>query len=91
MSQLENFFPQNVLNAGVEKGLKLTPYRQGNSGNAPEALAEVQRNWLVKLRTDKGLAQAVNLAGPFIMSSQGNREGIPGRQNAVNIAAASPR
>src|ERR1700726_5199001 len=41
------------------------------SGNAPEALAEVQRNWLVKLRTVKGLAQAVNLAGPFIMSSQG--------------------
>jgi tetratricopeptide (TPR) repeat protein len=41
------------------------------SGNAPEALAEVQRNWLVKLRTEQGLAQAVNLAGPFIMSSQG--------------------
>jgi CHAT domain-containing protein len=41
------------------------------TGNAPEALAEVQRNWLVKLRTEKGLAQAVNLAGPFIMSSQG--------------------
>ena len=37
----------------------------------PEALAEVQRNWLVKLRSEKGLAQAVNLAGPFIMSSQG--------------------
>jgi tetratricopeptide (TPR) repeat protein len=42
-----------------------------HSGNAPEALAEVQRNWLVKLRAEKGLAQAVNLAGPFIMSSQG--------------------
>jgi len=42
------------------------------SGNAPEALAEVQRNWLVKLRTEKGLAETVNLAGPFIMSSQGN-------------------
>jgi CHAT domain-containing protein len=42
-----------------------------NSGNAPEALAEVQRNWLVKLRAEKGLAEAVNLAGPFIMSSQG--------------------
>ena len=42
-----------------------------NSGNAPEALAAVQRRWLVKLRTEKGLAQAVNLAGPFIMSSQG--------------------
>jgi tetratricopeptide (TPR) repeat protein/CHAT domain-containing protein len=41
------------------------------SGNAPEALAEVQRKWLVKLRAEKGLAQAVNLAGPFIMSSQG--------------------
>ena len=27
-----------------------------NSGNAPEALAEVQRNWLLKLRTEKGLA-----------------------------------
>jgi tetratricopeptide (TPR) repeat protein len=40
-------------------------------GNAPEALAEVQRNWLSKLRAEKGLGQAVNLAGPFIMSSQG--------------------
>ena len=39
--------------------------------NAPEALAEVQRRWLVKLRAEKGLVQAVNLAGPFIMSSQG--------------------
>jgi tetratricopeptide (TPR) repeat protein len=42
-----------------------------NLGKAPEALAEVQRIWLLKLRTEKGLAQAVNLAGPFIMSSQG--------------------
>src|SRR5271165_2735075 len=42
-----------------------------NTGKAAEALAEVQRNWLLKLRTEKGLAQAVNLAGPFIMSSQG--------------------
>jgi len=56
------------------------------TGNAPEALAEVQREWLVQLRDGKGpkfdtvkdaikgrggLAQAVNLAGPFIMSSQG--------------------
>jgi tetratricopeptide (TPR) repeat protein/CHAT domain-containing protein len=42
-----------------------------HSGNASEALAEVQRKWLVKLRAAKGLAQAVSLAGPFIMSSQG--------------------
>ena len=39
--------------------------------NAPEALAEVQRNWLVKLRKELGLRAAVRLAGPFIMSSQG--------------------
>ena len=41
------------------------------SGNAPEALAKVERDWLVKLRKEQGLAKAVNLAGPFIMSSQG--------------------
>ena len=41
------------------------------TGKAPEALAKVQREWLVKLRKEKGLASAVNLAGPFIMSSQG--------------------
>ena len=39
--------------------------------NAPEALAEVQRNWLVKLRKEHGLLPAVKLAGPFILSSQG--------------------
>ena len=42
-----------------------------HTGNAPEALARGARKWLLKLRTEKGLAQAVNLAGPFIMSSQG--------------------
>ena len=41
------------------------------SQNAPEALAKVQREWLVKLRKEQGIARAVNLAGPFIMSSQG--------------------
>jgi CHAT domain-containing protein len=39
--------------------------------NAPEALAEVQRTWLVKLRKEFGLHAAVRLAGQFIMSSQG--------------------
>jgi CHAT domain-containing protein/tetratricopeptide (TPR) repeat protein len=37
----------------------------------PQALAEVQRHWLVVLRKKQGLAQAVLLAGAFIMSSQG--------------------
>ena len=42
------------------------------SDNAPASLAEVQRNWLTKLRSANALARAVSLAGPFIMSSQGN-------------------
>jgi CHAT domain-containing protein len=41
------------------------------TGNAPQALADTQRNWLVKLRKERGLLPAVQLAGPFIMSSQG--------------------
>jgi tetratricopeptide (TPR) repeat protein/tRNA A-37 threonylcarbamoyl transferase component Bud32 len=41
------------------------------TGNAPQALADTQRDWLVKLRKEKGLLAAVRLAGPFIMSSQG--------------------
>jgi tetratricopeptide (TPR) repeat protein len=42
--------------------------------NAPQALSTVQREWLVKLRQEKGLLAAVRLAGPFIMSSQGKAE-----------------
>ncbi len=56
-----------------------------SSGNAPLALAEVQRDWLVQLRDGKGekferikefvngpgLSNAVRLAGAFIMNSQG--------------------
>jgi CHAT domain-containing protein len=41
------------------------------TGNASQALADTQRDWLVKLRKEKGLLVAVRLAGPFIMSSQG--------------------
>ena len=45
-----------------------------DGGNAPQALADVQRAWLKKLRDNQtqGLAQAVRLAGPFIMSFQGH-------------------
>jgi len=39
--------------------------------NAPQALADTQRDWLVRLRKERGLLDAVRLAGPFIMSSQG--------------------
>jgi tetratricopeptide (TPR) repeat protein len=41
------------------------------SGNAPQALANVQRDWLVRVRKEHGLAEAIRIAGPFILSSQG--------------------
>jgi CHAT domain-containing protein len=41
------------------------------TGDAPQALADAQREWLMKLRKEHGLLAAVRLAGPFIMSSQG--------------------
>ena len=39
-----------------------------SSGKAWESLAEVQRDWLVKLRKEKGLQAAVRDAGPFAMA-----------------------
>ena len=41
--------------------------------NAPQALADAQRDWLVKLRKERGLLPAVQSAGAFIMSSQGKQ------------------
>ena len=43
-------------------------------GNAPQALVATQRNWLIKLRKERGLLEAARLAGPFIMSSQGKQK-----------------
>ena len=37
------------------------------TGDAPGSLAKVQRDWLVKLREEKGLAAAIREAGPFAM------------------------
>jgi CHAT domain-containing protein/Tfp pilus assembly protein PilF len=45
--------------------------RAQKTKNAPQALADTQRDWLVKLRKEHGSLEAVRLAGPFIMSSQG--------------------
>jgi tetratricopeptide (TPR) repeat protein/CHAT domain-containing protein len=45
--------------------------RAFKTSNAPQALSDTQRDWLVKLRKERGLLPAVQLAGPFIMSSQG--------------------
>jgi len=41
------------------------------SGDPPTALTKVQRDWLSRLRHDKGLAYALSVAGPFIISSRG--------------------
>jgi CHAT domain-containing protein len=44
-------------------------YRQAlQSGDAPSALAQVQRASLDELRRKSGLAEAVRKAGPFILS-----------------------
>jgi CHAT domain-containing protein len=52
--------------------LMLDFYRSAQrSGNAPQALAEVQRDWLERLRRERGVAAAVSIAGPFILTSQG--------------------
>jgi CHAT domain-containing protein len=40
------------------------------SRNAPLAIAQVQRKWLVKLRQEGGVAKAVTLVGPFIIKSK---------------------
>ncbi|NQW49506.1 MAG: tetratricopeptide repeat protein [Planctomycetes bacterium] len=37
------------------------------TGDAPGSLAKVQRDWLVKIREEKGLAAAIREAGPFAM------------------------
>jgi CHAT domain-containing protein/Tfp pilus assembly protein PilF len=47
-------------------------YREAlKTGNAPGSLAKVQREWLVKLREEKGLLEAVRDAGPFVMATIG--------------------
>ena len=46
-------------------------YRQAKDRPAPLALAEVQRKWLLRLRKERSLEDAVRLAGPFVLSFQG--------------------
>jgi len=43
-----------------------------NAGQPGHALAETQRAWLKRLRAEQGLLQAVKVAGPFILTSQGS-------------------
>jgi CHAT domain-containing protein len=45
---------------------------------APDALATVQRKWLIKLREQYGAVMAARLAGPFVMTYQ---SAAPNRNN----------
>lgn len=41
------------------------------TGNPARALAEVQRAWLKRIRTERSATEAAIIAGPFILSFQG--------------------
>ena len=45
--------------------------RAMKDNNAPQALAEVQRDSLAKIKNEKGAVIAARLAGPFVMTFQG--------------------
>lgn len=59
------------------------------TGDAPGSLAKVQRDWLVKLREEKGLAAAIREAGPFAMVGMVNPSQSAARFSA-GISAAAP-
>jgi CHAT domain-containing protein len=63
------------------------------TGDAPGSLAKVQRDWLVKLRQERGLLAAVREAGPFAMVTMTNpnaqREFVEGQLNEDKEISAS--
>ena len=54
-----------IMKAFYERAMK--------EGNAPQALAEVQREWLVRLKQEYGVLIAARIAGPFILTFQGGQ------------------
>ena len=54
-----------IMKAFYERAMK--------EGNAPQALAEVQREWLVRLKKEYGVLIAARIAGPFILTFQGGQ------------------
>lgn len=46
-------------------------YKAALGSQPTRAMAHTQREWLVRLRKEQGLAAAVNLAGPFVLTFQG--------------------
>lgn len=43
------------------------------SGDAPQAMADVQAEWLARLRKEKGVLIAARIAGPFVLSTRGRQ------------------
>lgn len=43
------------------------------TGDAPQAMAEVQAEWLGRLRKEKGVLIAARIAGPFVLSTRGRQ------------------
>lgn len=41
------------------------------TGDAPQAMADVQAEWLARLRKEKGALLAARIAGPFVLSTRG--------------------
>lgn len=65
------------------------------TGDAPGSLAKVQRDWLVKLRQERGLLAAVREAGPFAMVTMTNpnaqREFVQGQLEVAPEKALIPK
>jgi CHAT domain-containing protein len=65
------------------------------TGDASGSLAKVQRDWLVKLRQERGLLAAVRDAGPFAMVTMTNpnakREFVDGQLEVTPEKAAIPK
>jgi tetratricopeptide (TPR) repeat protein/CHAT domain-containing protein/TPR repeat protein len=61
------------------------------SDDAPGSLSAVQRDWLVKLRNEKGLLAAVRDAGPFamVMMANPNAKPMPDSSSKVSTTTSS--
>lgn len=46
------------------------------TGNAPLSLAQVQKEWLIKLRSERGVSAAIAAAGPFVIFTTGDPEEV---------------
>ena len=55
----------DIMKAFYEKALA--------TGDAPQAMADVQAEWLAKLRKEKGVLIAARIAGPFVLSTRGRQ------------------